>query len=264
MDAWTRAVGPELERLEGRNPVREALKAGKRIRALWVDEASKQDPKLDAILRLADKRGLEVQRVARRMLDDFSRGGVHNGVIAAARPLPDRSVADILGRCAERGKDPVLVLIDEVHYEHNVGAVMRTADAAGVSALVVPVRRGARMSPVVARVAMGAAEHVPFVREGLSSALATIRRSGIKVVGFEAGNKRSLYDVDLTGPIAMVFGGEDKGLSPTLVKRCDAVVSLPMQGRISTLNVSVAVGVCLYERLRQVSAESTAKDSLAR
>jgi 23S rRNA (guanosine2251-2'-O)-methyltransferase len=245
-------AGPELERLEGRNPVLEALRAGKRVRALWIDGAARSEAKLNEILHNAQRRGLEVQRIDRKQLDLLCKGGVHNGVVAAARQLPQLSVSRVLERADKHGRDALMVMLDEVHYEQNLGAVLRTSEAAGVDAVVVPVRRAARMSPAVARVAMGAAEYVPIVREGLSSALASVRRAGLRVVGLEADATSSLYELDLTGPLALVFGGEDKGLTDTLRKRCDAVARLPMRGRINSLNLSVAVGAVLYERLRQL------------
>jgi 23S rRNA (guanosine2251-2'-O)-methyltransferase len=177
---------------------------------------------------------------------------VHNGVIAWAEPLYSPSLSEVLDDLAVRGESPFIVLVDEVNYEHNLGAVLRSAMGAGVHAVVVPVRRGKGLTAVVQRVAMGGAEEVPLVREGLSSALATLRRQGIRVVGADMGGK-SFWDVPMIGALALVLGGEHKGLSETLKKRCDAIVAVPLAGDLDSLNVSVTAGILLFERVRQES-----------
>jgi 23S rRNA (guanosine2251-2'-O)-methyltransferase len=156
----------------------------------------------------------------------------------------------VMDEVYEAGRDPFYVLADEVVYEHNLGAILRSCLGFGVDALVLPTRRGAGVGPVVQRVAMGAAEVVPVVHEGLSSALKPIRDAGIRVVGADAGGA-PVGSVDLRGPLALVLGGEGKGLSDTLRKRCDVVVSIPLAGALESLNVSVAGAVLMYEKRRQ-------------
>ena len=232
------------DRLEGRNVVLEALVRARRpVRRIWLDLGARPDEKIARILELGGDR---VQRVERVVLDRMSGGGVHNGVIAEADPLPEPSLRDILDATPQ----PFFVLLDEVQYEHNLGAVLRSALGAGVDAVIAPVRRGAGLSPVVQRVAMGGAEAVPVVREGISSALATIRRAGVMVVGADVGGVPP-WSVDLTGTVAMVFGGEDKGLTEPVRKRCDVVVGVPLLGELQSLNVSVTAGILMFERVRQ-------------
>lgn len=237
------------DRLEGRNVVLEALQRGRRrVLRIWLDRGARSDAKVDRILALA---GGRVERVDRVLLDRMSVTGVHNGVIAEAEPFPERSVAEVLDETPE----PFLVFVDEVQYEHNLGAILRSALGAGVTAVVVPVVRGKGLSPVVQRVSMGGAEAVPLVREGLSSALAEVQRRGIPIVGADMDGVAP-WEVDLTGPVAIVLGGEDKGLTAPLRKRCDHVVGVPLQGGLESLNVSVTAGVLLFERVRQVAAKA--------
>lgn len=244
------------DRLEGRNVVFEALARGRRrVLRIMLDERARPGGKVDRILELARDQGVPVQRVPRQRLDRLSVTGVHNGIIAEAEPLPQHTVSSLLAELDQRGVTPFLVLVDEVQYEHNLGAVLRSALGAGVHGVIVPVRRGKGVSPVVQRVAMGGAEVVPVVREGLSSALATLRRAGIRVVGCDMGG-RDLWQVPLTGSIALVLGGEDKGLSPTLRKRCDEIAAVPLQGQLESLNVSVTAAVMMFEKVRQDRAGS--------
>ena len=231
--------------------VLEALTRGRRrVHRVHLDERARPHPKLDAILQAAEAQGVPVLRVGRDQLDATSVTGVHNGIIADADGLPVNSVKGVLSGCLERGEDPFFVLVDEVNYEHNLGAILRSALGAGVHAVVVPTRRGKGVTPVVQRVAMGGAEEVDVVREGLSSALATLRRAGVRIVGADMDG-RPAWDVPLQGPLAVVLGGEDKGLSGTLRSRCDAIVSVPLRRGLDSLNVSVTAGVILFEKVRQ-------------
>jgi len=241
----------ELEQLEGRNVVLEALVRQKRpVRRIYLDERAKPDPKVNEILRLAALARVNVQRVPRQRLDEMSQTGVHNGVIAEARPRETPTVAALLEQLFAEGQDPFLILVDEVQYEHNLGAILRSALGAGAHAVVVPVVRGKGLTPVVHRVAMGGAEEVWFIREGLSSALAAIRRSGVRVVGADMDGK-PCWEVPMRGPLAIVLGGEDKGLTAPLRDRCDAIAAVPLRGGLESLNVSVTAAILLFEKVRQ-------------
>lgn len=226
--------------------VLDALERGRRpVRRVWLDQAARPDAKVTRILAVAGDR---VTRVDRALLDRMSITGVHNGVIAEADPLPELSVRDVLDAVAE----PFFVLVDEVQYEHNLGAVLRSALGAGVDAVVVPVQRGKGLSPVVHRVSMGGAEAVPLIREGISSALATLHRAGVRIVGADMDGVPP-WEVPLTGPLAIVLGGEDKGLTDPVRKRCDHVVGVPLAGGLESLNLSVTAGILLFERVRQMA-----------
>ena len=246
-----RPPGAPKDQLEGRNVVLAALQASDRVKLVHVDSRSKPSPKLQQLFELAASRGAHVQSVARASLDAVSEAGVHNGVIAWAEPLERPTLKQVLDGLGTR--EPLLLLLDEVQYEQNLGAILRSAAWAGVDAVVVPTRRGADLGPVVQRVAMGGAEEVPVVREGLMSALATIRRAGIRIVGAEADGEMPWCDADLTGPLALIMGGEDRGIGQGPRSRCDSVVRIPGRAGsvVTSLNVSVTAGLLLAERLRQ-------------
>ncbi|MCB9681417.1 MAG: 23S rRNA (guanosine(2251)-2'-O)-methyltransferase RlmB [Alphaproteobacteria bacterium] len=240
-----------MDQLEGRNPVLECLQRGRRrVRRIWIDQGAKPDDKVSRILALAATAGVPVDRVARPRLDKMADGRVHNGVVAHADPLPAFTTRQLLDRTYEAGRVPFVVLADEVSYEHNLGAILRTCLGFGVDGLIVPTRRGADVSPVVQRVSMGAIEVVPVVREGLSAALKPLRDDGVRVVGADMGGT-AVTALDLRGPVALVMGGEGKGLSPTLRSKCDAIASIPLQGHLESLNVSVAAALLMYEKRRQ-------------
>jgi 23S rRNA (guanosine2251-2'-O)-methyltransferase len=243
-----------VEQLEGRNPVLECLTRRRRpVRKIWMDRGAKSDPRIDRILELAAAHGVPVERVDRARLDKMAAGRVHNGVIAEAEPLPETTTARLLDELFERGETPFLVLVAEVAYEHNLGAILRSSLGFGVSGVVVPTRRGAGLSPVVQRVAMGGAEAVPLIREGLYSALKPIQKAGIPVVGADMGGE-PVGETDLRGPMALVLGSEGEGLGPELRKRCDRIVSIPLAGELESLNMSVAAALLMYEKRRQEGA----------
>jgi 23S rRNA (guanosine2251-2'-O)-methyltransferase len=240
-----------MDQLEGRNPVVEALLRGRRrVRRIWLDQGARPDPKVQRILDLAAKAGVPVERVERRALDKMAEGRVHNGIVAQAEPLPELTTKQLVDLVFEAGREPFFVLADEVQYEHNLGALLRSALGFGVDGIVVPTRRGASISPIVQRVSMGGAEIVPLVHEGLFSALKHMKRAGIKIVGADMDGT-PMGKADLRGAIALVVGGEGEGLSPTLRDHCDAIVSIPLQGGLESLNVSVAAAVLMYEKRRQ-------------
>lgn len=238
-----------LDSLEGRNVVFEALTRNRRaVRKIYLDRGARPDEKIEEILRLAATRGVVIERVERQVLDRRSFTGVHNGIIADAEPLPQPSVKEVLDRVAE----PFFVLVDEVQYEHNLGAILRSALGAGVDAVVIPTERGKGLTPIVQRVAMGGAEAVPVIREGLSSALATMKRAGVRIVGADMDGSPP-WEVDMRGSLAIVLGGEDKGLTAPLRKRCDSIVGIPLAGGLQSLNVSVSAAVVMFERVRQLA-----------
>ncbi len=224
----------------------EALLRGRRkVLRIWLDTNARADDKVSRILEMG---GARVTRVQRAILDRMSLTGVHNGVIAEAEPFPEYTVSEII----ESVSEPFLVLVDEVQYEHNLGAILRSALGAGVDAVIIPVQRGKGLTPVVQRVSMGGAEAVPIIREGISSALATIRRAGIPVIGADMDGVAP-WAVRMTGPLAIVLGGEDKGLTDPVRKRCDHIVGVPLRGELESLNVSVTAALLFFERVRQES-----------
>ena len=229
----------------------EVLRRRKRaVHQIFLDKRAKMDRKVGEIVRIAQKRKIILKQVPREALDKMSSTGVHNGVIATADPLPRISISDLLDRVYKKNEHPFLVLADELNYEQNLGAILRSSMGAGVHGVVVPHVRGKGLTPVVQRVSMGGSEEVPLIREGLSNALKHIRNADVTVIGADMGGV-PIWDLDLTGAVAFVFGGESKGLSPTLRKKCNHIASIPLSRSLDSLNVSVAAGVFLFEKLRQ-------------
>ena len=245
---WARA---SMDQLEGRNVVLEALTRKVRpVTRILLDERTRPNPKIDHIMSIARNRAIPVHRVPREKLDAASITGVHNGIMAEAEPLPDWTVTARLNDCYERGLEPFFVLVDEVNYEHNLGAILRSAMGAGVHAVVIPTRRGKGVTPVVQRVAMGGAEEVPVIREAIPASLKVLRRAGVRIVGADMGG-RPYWSVPMMGPLAIVLGGEDKGVTHTVRDRCDEIASVPLEHGLDSLNVSVTAGVLMFEKVRQ-------------
>lgn len=235
--------------IEGRNPILEALLAKAVIDQIWVAPGIVKDKKIKQILRLANWRQISVKRTSRKHLDRISETGIHQGVIAFGLALPAVTLKELLEE--EKNKERLCVLLlTEVLDEQNLGAILRTAEATGTAAVIIP-KRAKGVTSVVTRVAMGAAESLPVVKENLFFAIKILKEDGVKIVGAEAKTGRSLYQTDLRGRTAFVVGGENKGLTAPIKEVCDFLVSIPMEGKVSSLNMSVACAVLLYEKLRQ-------------
>jgi 23S rRNA (guanosine2251-2'-O)-methyltransferase len=235
---------PQL--IAGRNPVREALLGGRPVDKIWVAEGVSLGREIGV---LAGERRIPVQVVARRRLDAIVPGVVHQGVAARVAAVPYASLDDLLAGLASPG---LLFVLDGLSDPHNLGAVLRTADAAGVQGVVIPRHRSVGLTPAVAKVSAGAANFVPVVRvAGIPAILPVLQREGFMVVGAEGGASVSYWQADLTGPVALVVGGEDKGLGRLVRERCDLLVSIPMAGRIPSLNASVAAALMAFEAVRQ-------------
>lgn len=239
------------DQLEGRNPVLEALSRRTRaVHRIWIDDRAKPDPRVSRIVELAREAGVPLVPTDRRELDRKAEGRVHNGVIASAEPLPGLTTAQLLDQVFARGEHPLIVLCAELAYEHNLGAILRSSLGFGVHGVIVPTRRGAALTPVVQRVAMGAAEVVPVIRESFHSAAKHLQKAGVPLVAADMHGE-PLGRSRLTGPMCFVMGGEGPGLSSSQRKRCDRTVSIPLAGDLESLNVSVAAAVLLYEKRRQ-------------
>ncbi|OUN00714.1 MAG: 23S rRNA (guanosine(2251)-2'-O)-methyltransferase RlmB [Firmicutes bacterium ZCTH02-B6] len=237
--------------IAGRNPVREALLAGRPVERLLVAHGAGGAPLAD-IVRLAAERGIAVQYVDRRRLDRLAEGQVHQGVVAVAAPKAYVPVEEILARAAARGEPPLVLLLDEVQDPHNLGSLLRSADGAGAHGVVVPKRRSAGLTMTVARTSAGAVEYVPVAQvSNLVHTIRTLKERGLWVVGADMAGEQDLWDADLTGPLAVVVGGEDKGLGRLVREACDFLVRIPMRGRVNSLNAGVAGALVLFEIARQ-------------
>ena len=224
-----------------------------RVTRLWV-LASRKDARLNRLVDLARKRGVPINESTRVELDSLAEGARHQGVVAAyageSAPLGEADLERLLDAVQE---GPALVLVlDGVQDPHNLGACLRTADAAGAHAVVAPRDRAVGLTPAVLKVASGAAESVPFVQvTNLARTLRALKDRGLKVVGAAGEAEQSVFAADLSGPLALVMGGEGGGLRRLTREQCDALVRIPRAGAVESLNVSVAAAVCLYEVVRQ-------------
>ncbi len=226
------------------------------VRRIYAEYQS-VNPRVEAIIRSAQGQGIDIQAANRARLAQMSGEARHQGVIAEVQrstTLDEAGLRTMVEqRLTESESKPLLLLVlDGVQDPHNLGACMRTADAAGVDAIIVPRHAAAGLSPTVSKVAAGAAEQIPFATVGnLNRVLGWLADYGVRAIGTSDQADCSLYDADLSGSVALVMGREHSGLSKGMASRCDTLVSLPMEGVVSSLNVSVATGVCLYEIVRQ-------------
>jgi 23S rRNA (guanosine2251-2'-O)-methyltransferase len=228
-------------------------KQPERIIHLYVYE-DRKDKKLETLLQLARKRGLEIKAVSRQELDRMTHEGNHQGVAAmchATQTYSENNLAELLQQLTV---PPFLLLLDGVQDPHNLGACFRTADAAGVHAIIAPKDKAVGITPVVSKVACGATETVPFVQvTNLARAMEQIKEAGVWLYGADADATESLYQTKLTGAIGMVMGAEGSGLRRLTRELCDVLLKIPMTGSVSSLNVSVATGIFLFEAVRQRS-----------
>ena len=238
----------ENEILYGRGPVRELLRAGRQVECLLLQNDAGGAP-LGGLIALAKERGVPIKNVSARKLDELSDGKNHQGVAAI---VPAASYAELEDIFARAGDEPLLVVIaDKIEDPHNLGAIIRTAEAAGAHGLIIPKRRSAGLSATVAKTSAGAAEHLLVARVGnLPTVIDQLKKRGIWIFGADMAG--TPYDkADFSGAAALVLGSEGDGLSRLVREKCDVLVSLPMRGKMNSLNVSVAGGILLYEMARQ-------------
>lgn len=210
----------------------------------------RDDKRMQPLIQQARQNGVSVQFCNRRTMDDMV-GGQHQGIIAKARLQSSGSEAD-LAAIVEQQDKPFILILDGVTDPHNLGAILRSADAAGVHAVVSPKDRSVKLTSVVRKVACGAAESVPFITiTNLARTLRELQEAGVWVVGTAGETDTSIYQADFKGPLALVLGAEGEGLRRLTRETCDSLVKIPMFGTVSSLNVSVAAGICLFEAVRQ-------------
>lgn len=244
----------EREIVYGRHPVLELLRsAGRRVDEVAV--LPEHRGPLAEVVALARRSGVKVSFRMRDQLTAIAGSPAHQGVVARVAAAAYTEVRHLLEIPRARGEPPFLLALDQVQDPRNLGALLRTADAFGVHGVLVPRRRAAGVTPAAARTAVGAAEAVPVAREtNLVDALGRLKDGGVWVYGAAASGGTPAWAVDLTGPVCLVLGGEGPGLRPLVTRACDVLVSVPMRGRVGSLNVSAAGAVLCYEVLRQRSA----------
>lgn len=244
-------AGTDNTIVAGRNAVMEALNGNRSLNKLLVAKGDRQGS-IKEIIAVAREKHLVVQEVDVKKLDEIAKGMRHQGVVLYASPVAYVEVDDILVRAAQLGQQPFVVLLDELEDPHNLGAILRTADAVGVHGVLIPKRRSCQLSATVAKTSAGAIEYVPVAQIGnIAQTIKYLKKQGLWVVGADMDGEKNYYDADLTGPMVMVIGSEGKGLGRLTKEQCDFIVKIPMQGKINSLNASVAGSVLLLDSLRQ-------------
>ena len=237
--------------IEGRNAVIEALRAGTTIDKIFIQKGE-TDKTLGHIASTARAAGVVVVDADKRKLDFMSRTHAHQGVIALTSVREYVSVEDILNIAREKGEKPLIVVCDEISDPHNLGAIIRTAECAGAHGVIIPKRRSAGLTSIVGKTSAGAVSYLPVARvPNIPALLEQLQKEGVWVFGTAAEGACDLYSADLKGPAAIVIGSEGDGMGRLVREGCDFLVSIPMKGRISSLNASAAAAILLYEAVRQ-------------
>ena len=236
--------------IEGRNAVLEAFRSGKTIDKLYILDGC-QDGSISNIKREARRQDTIINFVTKERLDQLSSTGHHQGVIAQAAAYSYATVEEMLETAREKGEDPFLILLDNIEDPHNLGAIIRTANLAGAHGVIIPKRRAAGLTAVVARASAGALNYTPVAKvTNLTAAIKELKEKGLWFVCADMGGE-IMYELKLTGPIGLVIGNEGEGVSRLVREACDFTASIPMKGNIDSLNASVAAGVLAYEIVRQ-------------
>jgi 23S rRNA (guanosine2251-2'-O)-methyltransferase len=245
----------ESEFIGGRHSVIEALRSGRPIHKIWIAEGVQKGP-LQAIFDAAKQAGIIIQQTDKRKCDELAQGIQHQGVVAQVAAYSYAEVDDLFNIAQARGEDPFFIILDEIEDPHNLGSIIRTAECAGAHGVIIPKRRAVGLTATVSKISAGAAEHVAVARvTNLAQTIDELKKRGVWVAASDVNRAQDVYSSDLRIPIAIVIGNEGKGVGRLIKERCDFIVKLPMQGRINSLNASVAAALLMYEVVRQRGAE---------
>ena len=240
----------EVEMIGGKNPVVEALRSGRELNKIWIAEGLNKKS-IGEILSLAKEKGIVVQPVPKQKLDGMLAIN-HQGIVASVAAYEYAELEDLFDVAKKRGEDPFFILLDELEDPHNLGSILRTADAAGVHGIIIPKRRAVGLTGIVAKASTGAIEHIPVVRvNNLSQTVEELKKRGVWIAGTDAAESVDYRQMDATLPLAVIIGSEGKGMSRILREKCDFLYRLPMVGHVTSLNASVAASLLMYEVLRK-------------
>ncbi len=241
------------DQVEGRNAVIELLESGRDINKIFVSNGEKNGS-INKILALAKEKRVIVSEVNRRKLEEMATTDNHQGVIAIVPPFEYCDIDDILDCAKNRHEDPFILILDGIEDPHNLGAIIRTAETAGVHGIIIPKRRAVGVNSTVAKVATGAVEHMNIARvNNINEAIRYLKENGVWICGTDIDTNTYYYDQDLTGSIGIVIGSEGFGMGKLVKDNCDFLVKIPMKGKITSLNASVSTGIVVYEAVRQRS-----------
>lgn len=230
----------------GRNPVSEAIRSGRAIDSLLIAKGAKAGA-IVGILAKAKERNIRIKEVDPKKLDYMCSGGTHQGIAAVAAVCEYKELEDIFSLASSKGEAPFIIILDEIEDPHNLGAIIRTAECAGAHGIIIPNRRSAGLSFTVGKTAAGAVEYVPVVRvPNIPSVIETLKERGLWIFGADM-NGEDYRRCNFDGAVALVIGNEGKGIGRLVREKCDVIVSLPMKGKINSLNASVAAGILMYK-----------------
>ena len=229
----------------GRNAVMEALKSKKTIEALYITNGPREGS-INVIINLAKENRIVLKEVDKKKLDSMSDGSVHQGVIARITPYKYFEVKDILDEAKKKGEDPFIIILDELEDPHNLGSIIRTAETCGVHGIIIPKRRNVGVTPTVYKSSVGAVEHVKIAKvTNINNTIDDLKSEGVWIYGADIEGQEYSYEVDFSGPCALIIGSEGRGISKLTLKKCDKLVKIPMIGKINSLNASVAGGIMM-------------------
>ena len=239
------------DQVEGRNAVIELLESGRDINKIFVANGEKNGS-INKILAMAKEKRVIVTEVNRRKLDEMASSDNHQGVIAIVPPYEYCDIDDILECAKNKNEDPFILILDGIEDPHNLGAIIRTAETAGVHGIIIPKRRACGVNSTVTKVAAGAVEHMNIDRvNNINEAIRYLKENDVWVCGTDMDTNKYYYNQDLTGSLAIVIGSEGYGMSKLVKENCDFLVKIPMKGKITSLNASVSAGIVMYESVRQ-------------
>lgn len=249
------------DRLEGKNPVLEALKAGRTIQKLWVQKpvpgSGRLDPTLSKIINLSKDTGALVIELEKRALDQMSQTHGHQGVIAQVAMHDYVEIDVIIENAMAKEEHPFLILLDEIKDSYNLGSILRIADAAGVHGIVIPKHRSVGLDATVAKASAGAMEYVPVAKvTNLSQTIENLKEKGFWIVGTDSEGTSRYDQIDYKGALAIVIGSEGEGIGRLIKKNCDFLVTIPMHGQVNSLNAAVAAGIVVFEAAKQRNAKT--------
>lgn len=239
-----------MANIEGRNPIIEALRGDRAIDKIMISNSSKEGS-IKKIIGMAKEKNIVIQYVDKHKLDEISTSHSHQGVIAVVSDYKYYELEELLAIANKKGEDPFFIILDEITDPHNLGTIIRTADAVGAHGVIIPKRRSVHITSVVAKASAGAVEYVPVCKvTNIVNTIKQLKKEGLWIAAADMDGE-VFYEQNLTGPLALVIGSEGFGVSRLVKQNCDFVVKMPMIGNVSSLNASVAGGILLYEIFRQ-------------
>ncbi|MEC9488436.1 MAG: 23S rRNA (guanosine(2251)-2'-O)-methyltransferase RlmB [Halanaerobium sp.] len=235
----------------GRNPVQEVLQGSRQVSQVFLARGTRGKP-VDKILDMARKKGVPVEYIPREELAEKADSGSHQGVLAYVEEFTYASLEEIIVRSKKKGTAPFLIILDQIQDPHNLGSIIRTAEALGADGIIIPAHRACGITPTVSKTSAGAVEHIPVAQvTNINHTISELKEKGIWIYGLEMTGENQLSATDLKGPLALVVGSEGSGLRRLVKENCDFLVQIPLRGQINSLNASVAAGIMIYEIFRQ-------------